>query len=124
MDIVRSRDTSTYQKSVACDYIGRLAKYNEALIESLLCVNVIEALSESAKAPSAAGDAERANASMSLGVFTNINVEARRIVARLARTVNGLMENLIMYNRVLHVELMRQWGHFRELNDKRDILNV
>lgn len=121
MDILEINEASTYLKSVACDYIGRLAKYNEALIESLLCVNVIEELSESATS-TLAGETEKASAAVSLGVFTAVSVEARRIVTRLNRTVSGLMDGLLKFNKIVHVELVRQWGHFRELKDNKELL--
>lgn len=98
-------------------------KFNEALIESLLCVSVIEELSESATSV-LAGEAEQASAAVSLGVFTSMNVEARRIVTRLSRTVNGLMEVMLKFNRVMHVELVRQWGHFKELKDTKELLDT
>lgn len=88
-----------------------------------MCVNVIEELSESATS-GRAGEAEKASAAVSLGVFTSASVEARRIVTRLNRTTNGLMEGLLKFNKAVHVELVRQWGHFKELKDTKELLDT
>lgn len=123
MDVLLSRNANALLKSIACDYMGRLVRFNEGLVESLICVNGVEILAKSI-APGVVGDIERGNAAITLGIFTVMNAEARRRVIKLARKSNGLMEGLIYFNRTIHVELIRQWRHFKELKDKKEILEM
>ena len=123
MDVLLNKNANTLLKSIACDYMGRLVRFNEGLIESLICVNGVEMLAKSL-VPGVTGNVERGNAAITLGFFTIMNAEARRRVIKLARNSKGLMENLTYFNKAIHIELIRQWEHFKELEDNKDIFKV
>ena len=116
---------NTFLRSIACDYIGRLVRFNDCLIESFLCVNTIEILGKSShqgeEAYNGVGECEMGNAAVTLGFFTSLNPEARRRLLKVGRKSPKIMESLKYSNDVIHIDLVRQWRHFKELHESLDM---
>ncbi|RMZ94214.1 ankyrin and armadillo repeat-containing -like [Brachionus plicatilis] len=113
---------NTYLRSIACDFIGRLASYNDCLIESLLSIDVIEILvcslieNQELNEINLVGNTEKGCAAITIGFFTSLKAEARRVLLRLAREHPQIVDVLAFFNEQLHIDLVMQWNHFKEMD--------
>ena len=88
-------------------------------------MNTIEILGKSSfnseEAYNDVGECEMGNAAVTLGFFTSLNPEARRRLLKVGRKSPRIMESLKYYNDVIHIDLVRQWKHFKELHESMDL---
>jgi hypothetical protein len=116
--------TNSALRSITCDYLGRIVKFNVTLIESLLCVNSVELLANSTIEKNTddvylnvlnVGNTEKGVAALTLGLLTTLNPEARRRLLKVARRHPQIMNELKRSNEILHLDLLNGWKHFMEL---------
>jgi hypothetical protein len=107
-------------RSIVCDYMGRLISMDAYLIEAFVSINAIELLAKSTVSSyyPDIGELEKGNAAISLAIFTNQSPEARRRLFRIARKNVHVMESMLYYNESLHGEILSQWKHFKQLENK------
>ena len=88
-----------------------------------MAINTIEILAKAScqsEEPYGPGETERGNASVALGYFTNVNPEARRRLLKIARRSPSIMDSLKYSNEIIHLELVTQWKHYKELQQSID----
>ncbi len=107
-------------RSIVCDYMGRLISMDIYLIEAFVSINAIELLAKSTVSSyyPDIGELEKGNAAISLALFTNQSPEARRRLFKIARKNVNVMESMFYYNESLHGEILSQWKHFKQLENK------
>ena len=89
-----------------------------------MCINTIEILARAAchtDEPFGPGETERGNSALVLAIFTNFSPEARRRILKIARRLPEVMDSLKYSNEVIHLEVMQQWSHYRELQKSIDL---
>ena len=117
------KSNNTYLKSIACDFLGRLACYNSCVIESLLSIDAIEilvlSLIEQPKINEidSVGNTEKGCAAITIGFFVNSKPEARRTLLRLAREHSEIMQELNFFNEKIHADLEMQWKHYKKIDE-------
>ncbi|CAF0987390.1 unnamed protein product [Brachionus calyciflorus] len=120
------KSSNSYLRSIACDYTARLICYNDCLVESLISINVVDILALSTidnenfdvsrNDRQDVGITERGCAAIAIGFLTNLNAEARRILLRFAREQPRVMNALKYFNPCIHIDLITQWNHFKDLD--------
>jgi hypothetical protein len=120
IDII-PKSSSTYLRSIAADYIGRVIQFDDCLLDCFIAINAVEILALSTnnkdEQNKTRGDSEIGSASITLGFFTNLNPEARRRLLKLSRKNFKIMEALKYSNELINIELKQAWNHFKQLND-------
>jgi hypothetical protein len=131
MDIMTTCNNSLL-RSIVCDYMGRLVSVDPLLTEAFVSINAIELLAKSTVnggpgtpgGPGAfgyvdAGELEKGSAAISLAIFAQRSPEARRRLFKIARKNSRVMESMFYYNETLHGEILGQWRHLKELENKQ-----
>ena len=121
IDIIQSSENSLL-RSIVCDYMGRLISMDIYLIEAFVSINAVELLAKSTILDfyPDIGEIEKGNASIALVIFTSFSPEARRRLLKIARKNFKVMDSLLYYNQSLHPEIINQWRHFKQLENKFD----
>ncbi len=66
------------------------------------------------------GNTEKGAAALTLGVLTSLNPEARRRLLKVARRHPNVMHELKYSNDVIHLDLVNEWKHYKQLRDMID----